>query len=144
MQDLQVAANAAFPLQADTYQLNWNSIAYDNGPKFFNPFAVTQRLWIGGSAGSVRETGYRFYSGDFPLKQYYERLQAGAAVGCGPITGIYMLEKADLVPAYAISLGNGEFMAFADGQVIAKSEHAGADVYEVYAVKGISLPPSTT
>lgn len=142
LQDLEVAASVTFPLQAETYELNWSTAAFANGPKIFNAVAETKRLWIGGFTGRVSEPGYRFYSGNMPIEQFYQRLQAGTAL-CFPITGIYMLEKSGLVPAYAINVGNGEFIAFAAGQVIAKSEHSGRDVYEVYTVKGIRLPPSS-
>ncbi|OPG17060.1 hypothetical protein [Ferroacidibacillus organovorans] len=45
-----------------------------------------------------------------------------------------------LVPAKCIGIGNGDFVAFTNGQVIIATNKSGGIYYSVYPIKGISIP----
>lgn len=146
LKDLRLAANIHFPLEAQTYALNWN------GPASISSFSVpifeeTKRLWIGGYTGLKRVENYTTYAGTFDMQAFYRQAKDDSTYPCDHISTVYMLQSgphsggvAVLVPAFSIDLGNGEFMAFARNQVILKMSHAGADQYVVYPVQGVTLP----
>lgn len=140
-QDIQAASNTHFPILASTYALNWNGpVSYDR-----NIFETTKSVWIAGFTGKEEENDYSYYSGPFDIKVLYKNIENDPEF-LGPnsaVTSIFMLESDKgagiLVPAISIDLGNGEFMAFANNQVITKSDHAGVDLYTVYPVQGIKI-----
>lgn len=81
------------------------------------------------------------------LHGLYNGLKTNRAL-YGPLTDINVMERiwqakkpiGEMVPAVSMDIGNANYLAFADGQIITASTKSGYIRYTVYSVKGVKVP----
>lgn len=132
LRDVQIAEHADLSHGAN-YNLNWGLVTN------FHP--DMNRLWFGVFTGSGKSLNFRT---DF--QGVYNLLKGQNT----PLHSIYVMESGwtsqrhsrmgQLVPSVSAYIGNGEYLAFANHQVITANDSSGSLYYSVYNLNAIKVP----
>lgn len=133
LNDVQLAERANLK-SGTNYMVN-----YGEGSVPSNVQMQLNQIWFGVPT-NIRENPFFGYS----WSGVYQNVKTQPQ----PLTSISVLEQAEqggntvgvLVSAKSMSINNGAFIAFANGQIITAADKSGELFYTVYPIEGVSVP----